>query len=274
MTDIVPYVSRLLLYPIKSLDPVGVESTKVLASGALERDRAFAIFDRSGHFVNGKRNEKIYALRAKFNLETNTVSLWIQGTNQINTFQIEKEREALCRWLSAYFGFPVEVKQNLEMGFPDDTVSPGPTLISTATLEMIASWYPGLEVEDVRLRFRTNIEISGVPPFWEDRLFTEAEETVKFRIGDVQFIGVNPSQRCVVITRNPQTGEAYPNFQKTFVRQRQATLPEWVTRSRFNHFYRLAINTRLPMTEAGKTIRIGDQLSISYEKRRNRQPDF
>lgn len=258
----IPYVSKLFIHPVKSLDRVGVETTTVLKSGALSRDREFALFEQSGQFVNGKRNGKVHALRSKFDLKTNIVSLWVQGTAQTNQFHIEKERDVLEDWLGEYFGFPIDIKQNLDTGFPDDTVSPGPTIISTATLEAIASWYPGLDVEEIRLRFRTNIEVSGVPPFWEDRLFTEAEEAVSFRIGDVRFMGINPSQRCVVITRDPQTGVAYPNFQKTFVKQRRATLPEWAERSRFNHFYRLAINTRLPVTEAGKAICIGDALRI------------
>ncbi|MCU0547170.1 MAG: MOSC domain-containing protein [Oscillatoriaceae cyanobacterium Prado104] len=112
-------------------------------------------------------------------------------------------------------------------------MSPGPTIISTSTLEAIASWYPGLDLEEIRLRFRSNIEISGVPAFWEDRLFAAAQEIVNFQIGNVQFMGINPCQRCVVITRDSQTGEAYPNFQKTFVAQRRTTLPAWVDRSRF-----------------------------------------
>jgi uncharacterized protein len=247
------------------LDRVDIESSSVLRSGALKHDRSFAIVDRSGQFVNGKRNEKIHALRSEFDLETNILLLRIQGADRTNTFQIEKDRDLLEDWLGEYFGFPVEVTQNLETGFPDDTISPGPTIISTATLEAIASWYPDLDVEEVRLRFRTNIEISGVPAFWEDRLFTEAEETVHFQIGEVQFMGINPCQRCVVITRDSQTGEAYPNFQKKFVAQRRTTLPEWAERSRFNHFFRLAINTRLPVTEAGKTICIGDKLRINSD---------
>ncbi len=268
MTTVTPYVSRLFIHPIKSLDRVGVETIDVLKSGALKRDREFAIFDGSDHFVNGKRNDRVHALRSEFDLETNIVSLRVQGTDRAKTFHVEKEREALECWLGEYFGFPVKMKQNLDTGFPDDTVSPGPTIISTATLEAIASWYPGLDVEEVRLRFRNNIEISGVPAFWKDRLFAEPEEAVHFQIGDVQFMGINPCQRCVVITHDSQTGEAYPSFQKTFVTQRRATLPEWAQRSRFNHFYRLAINTRLPPTEAEKTICVGDELRIhaSYDR--------
>ncbi|MFO0542716.1 MAG: MOSC domain-containing protein, partial [Pseudanabaena sp.] len=32
-------------------------------------------------------------------------------------------------------------------------------------------------------------------------------------------------------------------------------------RSRFNHCYRLALNTRIPLTEAGKILKIGDSVS-------------
>ena len=262
MTDIVPHISRLFIHPIKALDRVSIRNITVLKSGALKRDREFAIFDASGHFVNGKRNERVHALRSEFDLETNIISLRVQGTDRANAFHIEKERDALDNWLSEYFGFSVAVKQNLDTGFPDDTVSPGPTIISTATLEAVASWYPNLDVEEVRLRFRTNIEIAGVPAFWEDRLFADAENTVSFSIGDVHFMGINPCQRCVVIARNSQTGEADPNFQKTFATQRRETLPEWARRSRFNHFYRLAVNTRVPASEAGKIICIGDELRI------------
>ncbi|MEO1147310.1 MAG: MOSC N-terminal beta barrel domain-containing protein [Cyanobacteria bacterium J06638_22] len=257
-----PYVSKLFIYPIKSLDRVEIVQASVLKSGALKRDREFAIFDKSNHFVNGKRNARVHALRSELDLQADTISLHVQGTDQVTTFHLEKEREVLEGWLSNYFGFPAKLKQDLDMGFPDDTVSPGPTIVSTATLEAIASWYPGLEVEEVRLRFRSNIEISDVPAFWEDQLFAKSDEPVHFQIGDVQLMGMNPCQRCVVITRDSQTGEAYPNFQKTFVAQRQATLPGWVERSRFNHFYRLAINTQLASTEAGKTIGIGDELKI------------
>ena len=262
MSYTTPYVSKLFIYPIKSLDRVEVESVNILASGALKGDREFAIFDKADRFVNGKRNHLVHSLRSQFALNNKTVSLSTQDSRNQATFNLETERDALENWLSKYFDSPVQVKQNLTLGFPDDTLSPGPTIISTATLETIASWYPGLDVEEVRLRFRANIEIAGVPAFWEDRLFAKADTTVDFQIGDVQFMGVNPCPRCVVITRNPKTGEAYPNFQKTFITKRKETLPAWVERTRFNHFYRLAINTRLPATEAEKKITLKDVLKF------------
>ncbi|OLP17007.1 MOSC domain-containing protein [Leptolyngbya sp. 'hensonii'] len=256
------HVSRLFIYPIKALDRVEVDRVTVLKSGALKHDREFALFDASGHFVNGKRHDRVHALRSRFDLETRCVIVSAPSFAQAATFQIDREQDALATWMGEYFGFPVQIRQNLEQGFPDDTDSPGPTLISTATLATIANWYPNLEETEVRLRFRANIEIGDVPAFWEDQLFAAVNQTVAFQIGAVRFLGINPCQRCVVVTRNSQTGEADPSFQKIFAARRRETLPPWVDRSRFNHFYRLAINTRLPESEAGKTIALGDEIKI------------
>ncbi|BAZ32269.1 MOSC domain-containing protein [Cylindrospermum sp. NIES-4074] len=273
-----PHLAKILLYPIKSLDGVEVETATVFPSGALKwdggtptvgdglrptvGDREFAIFDAQGKFVNGKRHHKIHLLRSEFSLESRTITLQIPGSDSKQVFHLDAERPALEATLSDFFGFPVTLVQNSLMGFPDDTNSPGPTVISTATLAAVASWYPGLSADELRRRMRANIEIGDVPAFWEDRLFTEDGDTVSFKIGDVRFFGVNPCQRCIVPTRDSYLGTAYPNFQKIFVNQRQATLPEWVKSSRFKTFYSLSVNTRLPASEAGKTLEIGNQIEI------------
>jgi uncharacterized protein YcbX len=109
---------------------------------------------------------------------------------------------------------------------------------------------------------RANIEIDGVPAFWEDRLFAASGETVAFKVGDVQFLAINPCQRCVVPMRDSYSGEVYPNFQKIFGQKRQATLPMWVNTAQFNHFYRLSINTRVPISEVGKKITLSGSIKI------------
>lgn len=265
MSITAPHVSRLLLYPVKSLDWVDCDHVTILASGALQGDRTWGIFDQQGNVVNGKRQAKIHALRSEFDLDANTITLRIQGTEKQEKFDLTAQQDELCSWLESYFGFPVRLQQNLALGFPDDTVSPGATVVSTATLEAIASWYPELTTEDIRRRFRANIELGGVPAFWEDRLFTTADQTVKFMIGEVEFQGVNPCQRCIVVTRDPQTGQPYPQFQKTFITQRKNTLPKTVERSLFNHYFRLAVNTRLEPAEAGKVIQLGDLVKLKTE---------
>lgn len=256
-----PKLAQIFLYPIKSLDPVAVNQATVLKSGALKGDRSFAIGDEKGNFVNGKSHRKIHLLRSSFNYKTNILSLQIQGTDKKATFHVDHQQKSLETWLSNYFRFPVQLVQNEITGFPDDTIASGPTIISTATLETVASWFGSLTVEDMRKRLRSNLEIDGVPSFWEDRLFGAVEEKVEFKIGSVLFQGINPCQRCIVPTRNAITGEPYPNFQKILSAQRQKYLPPWVNKSRFNHFYRLAVNTIIPESEAGKTLSIGDKFT-------------
>jgi uncharacterized protein YcbX len=258
-----PTVVGLHLFPVKSLDGTVVEQATLLASGALQSDREFALFDASGNYINGKRNQRIHALRAFFNLNLRLIQLQMRPETPFQDFHLDNDRPAIAALLGDYFEQPVELRQNLEMGFPDDKLSPGPTIISTATLAAVASWYPHLTVDEIRARFRTNIEIDGVPAFWEDRLFGTADTTPGFKIGDVEFLAVNPCQRCIVVTRDAVTGEGDSQFQKTFTQQRQSTLPAWAEASRFNHFFRLAINTRVVSWQAGKVIRVGDKLSLN-----------
>ncbi|MEP0754365.1 MOSC N-terminal beta barrel domain-containing protein [Trichocoleus sp. Lan] len=265
------YLARILVYPIKSLDGVSVTKATILKSGALQYDREFSICDAQGRFVNAKRNPKVHLLRTSFDIDTDTekitrVCLEVQGTEQTHIFHIDRERTELEAWLSNYFDFPVKLCQNLVSGFPDDTNASGPTVISTATLETVASWFPTLTGDELRRRLRANLEIGGVPAFWEDRLFGAQEDVVPFLVRDVQINGVNPCQRCVVPTRDSLMGEVYPNFQKLFVQARKETLPSWVDSSRFNHFYRLSVNTRIPESEAGNILQVGDEVEIQTLK--------
>ncbi|MEE3717119.1 MOSC N-terminal beta barrel domain-containing protein [Tumidithrix elongata RA019] len=258
-----PKLDRVSIYPIKSLDGLVVSQAEVLSSGALRGDREFAIVDAQGNFVNAKRNPSVHLLRARFDLVQRFVYLNHQNSDCPEVcFHLDERREAIAAWLSEFFGMTVQIVQNLEMGFPDDPKSPGPTVVSTASLQAVADWFPELTLDQTRLRFRTNLEFGDVPAFWEDRLFSTEGNVVKFQIGNVRIHGINPCQRCPVPTRDPLTGEVYANFQKIFVSQRRETLPTEVERSRFNHFYRLTVNTQIPASEAGKILRVGDAIEI------------
>jgi ferredoxin-NADP reductase/uncharacterized protein YcbX len=264
MSENEAFLSRILIFPIKSLDAVEIAQARVLSSGALEHDRTWGFFDSSGKFVNGKRCAAVHRLRAHFDLEVPAVTLRDENGRGLGnrTFFLDDDGDVIEKWLNDYFGFPVSFRKNTDLGFPDDTESPGPTFISAATLAEIGRWFD-LPIEEVRARFRTNIEIGGVPAFWEDRLFTAAGSTVRFRIGDVIFEGINPCQRCVVPPRNPLTGALDDTFVRRFTELRSRTLPLWSTRERFNHFYRVAINTRPHGDQAGKWLRVGDRIEIS-----------
>ncbi len=255
-----PYLARICLYPIKSLPPVSPLQAVLLAGGALRHDREWAFFTEDGRVLNSKRTPAIHGLRSVFDLATGDLCLEAAENGLFGRFHLPDDQKMLEAWLTRYFGQPVLLRRNVQSGFPDDLHAPGPTVISTATLEKVASWFPGLSVDSARVRFRANLEIGGVPPFWEDRLFGQLETTVPFQIGGVLFHGVNPCQRCAVPPRDPETGEIFPDFSQVFRAKREETLPPWAARARFNHFYRLAVNTRVPDTESEKTLRVGDEI--------------
>ncbi|MGI8503966.1 MAG: MOSC domain-containing protein [Hassallia sp.] len=254
-----PKIGKIFVYPIKSLDGVAVNQATILPGGALQHDRELAIVDEKGKIVNAKRTAKIHLVRSRFDLQNRTVSLQVIGTKK-QFFQLDEERKAIESWFSDFFGFQVKLQENLFTGFPDDLNSTGPTVVTTATLTEVASWFDE-SVDQIRRRFRANIEIDGTPPFWEDQLFAEKGDILPFHVGDVLFEGTYPCQRCPVPTRDAFTGEAYPNFQKIFVQKRQKTLPEWANLSQFNHFFRLTVNTQIPASEAGKILKLGDAVT-------------
>ncbi|MFM8435868.1 MAG: MOSC N-terminal beta barrel domain-containing protein, partial [Planctomycetia bacterium] len=47
-----PTLDRIMLYPVKSLDGVSVDSALVLPSGGLEHDRRWRLVDLDGRVVN------------------------------------------------------------------------------------------------------------------------------------------------------------------------------------------------------------------------------
>ncbi|TVQ10806.1 MAG: MOSC domain-containing protein [Leptolyngbya sp. DLM2.Bin27] len=255
-----PHLARIDIFPVKSLDGVSVAQATVLGSGALKCDRTYALCDAQDHFINGKRNAAIHRLRTTFSVDRQSITLAVDGQEPVASFDLQPQRPALEAWLSDYFQQPVTLQANHNLGFPDDTDAAGPTVISTATLEAVATWY-NLTLDETRRRFRTNLEIDGVPAFWEDQLFSADGSPVQFAIGDVVLEGINPCQRCVVPTRDTRRGTVAPNFQKTFAQQRAATLPDWAPPQRFNHFYKLAINTNI-RAQAGQILRVGDSVSV------------
>jgi hypothetical protein len=254
-------IRRIAIYPIKSLDGLFVEEACVTAGGILAHDRVYALMDAEGKVVNGKRTPRVHQLRCAFDAAISEVRLWHADVSSPAQFSLA-EPAKMNAWLGEFFGFPIFVRHEPDKGFPDDREAFGPTIVSEASLRAIRDWYPGLTVESLRRRFRANLELEDGPPFCEDGLFGAPDERKPFQIGDVQFLGHNPCQRCVVPTRDPDSGEARHDFQKQFAQFRQQHLPAWSDPRRFNHYYRFAINTSIPPTEAGKVLRGWDPVKV------------
>jgi uncharacterized protein YcbX len=265
-TTVVPRLTGIRLHPIKALDPVNVTEAAIGPNGGLALDRVWALYSIDGKWINGKRTPAVHLIRAEYaaDLSSVTISAPTDRRNpQPATFAFPKDTGATAKWFSEYFEQPVIVRYARE-GQPDDGLAPGPTIVSTASLQAVADWIPGVTLSESRERFRATLEINGVPAFWEDQLLGPNENyVVRFKIGEVAFEGSNPCARCPVPPRNPRTGEEIVGFSRKFSDMRRGTLPAWAPESRFDHFYRLSTNTRVPGTEQGKLLRVGDPLTLS-----------
>jgi uncharacterized protein len=261
-----PHLVNIRLHPIKSLDPVSVPEARISPSGGLALDRAWALHSVDGKWVNGKRTPAIHLIRAAYSPDLREVTLSVPGDRReipTRAFAFPGAYEDAAEWFSVFFEQQILVRYS-ENGFPDDPVANGPTIISTPSLQSVCEWFPAISLDEARQRFRTTLEINDVPAFWEDQLFGEDERSVvRFKIGEVNFEGSNPCARCPVPPRNPQTGEILDGFQKRFNQLRESTLPPWSPRPRFDHFYRLATNTRVASSETNKLLRVGDPLRLS-----------
>lgn len=257
-----PRLTRITIYPIKSLDGYAVDAADLMPTGPIVGDRRWAIVDPMRQFVNGKRTPALHLIRATFGNDATTVSLHHPNLESLNC-ELPGNVDRAGEWLSEALGRKCMLIENQAIGFPDDADASGPTLVSVRSLERVAEWF-GLELDEVRRRFRTNLEIDAPEPFWEDRLVATDTGPTPFALGDVLLRGRTPCQRCAVPSRDSLTGEIIPGFAKAFSAHRQAELPAWAPADAFNHFYRLTLNTSLDPTNAGAmTIRLGDELRVT-----------
>lgn len=262
---IAPALAHIRLHPIKSLDGLSVTESRIGPAGGLELDRVWALFSDDGRQINGKSTPALHRIHAAFAPDVSSVTLSVTGDSlgiAPQELAFPRDVALASRWFSRYLDRSVTVQYAAE-GFPDDTIRNGPMIISTASLQAVADWFPEMDLEESRRRFRAPLEIGGVPAFWEDRLYREDESNaVPFTVGDVRAEGTNPCPRCAVPARESRSGLPVSGFQKRFSELRQAHMPSWARASnRITHFYTLGINTRVAATEHGKRLRVGDPVA-------------
>lgn len=259
-----PVLGNITIYPLKSLDGITLQKATI-GDGCLLHDREYAMIDEQGHFINGKSNALVHRLRSKLDFENEVISLKPTNNDTWSHFHLHKEKEGLESFLSEYFGKKISIHQNHTGNFMDIPGTAAVTAVASASLREVASWFDE-GFDEIQKRFRATIEIANVPAFWDDHLFSEEGKHVEFKVGDVTMLGMSPRERCVVPTRNPESGEVTHAFPKTFAKQRAATIPEWSTLNEYGHYYFLTVNCYIPASEIGKTIERGEPVKIIGEK--------
>jgi len=251
-------LERLSVYPVKGLDGIDVDAAAVLDGGTLASDREFALFDSGGDVINGKRTARVHDLATDFDTGSRTLRVETPA-GESRSFDLATEREAAAEWFGAFFDEELTLRRDTDTGFVDRREM-GPSVVSTATLETVASWFDGMTVESARCRLRANVEVSGVPAFWEDRFVGEGAPS--FEVGGVRFEGVTPCGRCVVPERDPDTGEPTPEFRERFIERRKATFPEWADEDAFDHAYTLMLIASVHEASRGGTLTVGDEVEV------------
>ena len=261
-------IETLQVFPVKGLDGVRVDAAPVTDAGTLAGDREYALCppdappvtergDAVKHAINGKQSAAIHALDADFDPPA---TLRVAG----EAFDLADEmaRAAAGDQLANALGLDAELRRREPPGFVDRPDA-GPTVVSTATLREVASWFDedALTPADVRRRLRVNVEVGGVSAFWEDRFV--GSEAPRFRVDGVEFHGVEPCARCVVPERDPDTGDPLPRFRERFVERRGATFPSFADRDAFPHDYTLTLVAGVSRGH-GETVAVGDEVSVVH----------
>ena len=263
------HVAGLRRYPVKGFDGETVDSVRISDAGTVAGDREFALCDPSlvdtenpkhgpDHAYNGKQLPRIHELRTGYHPDEGVLHV-TPPEEGVLSFDLPADEAAAESWFAEFFDVDVALLRTQPPAFVDRPAM-GPSVISTATLTEVASWFDDLSVENVRRRMRANVEIGGVPAFWEDRFVGAGSPA--FVAGGVRFERAEPCARCVVPMRDPGTGEPLERFREQFLERREATFPEWADRGAFDHLYTLMVITAIPEADRGGAVSVGDEVSV------------
>lgn len=256
-----PQLSKIRIYPMKSLDAVELTEAEV-GIRSLLHDREFAMLASDGRFVNGKRTGRVNELKAHFDIQNGMVSLSPRTGGTIQQFELREKNRELEAYLSEFFDTEIAIIRRTKGELMDIPGTSSVTVLSEASLQSLHNDMELISLENIRLRFRANLELSGVDPYWEDQLFKGSGEGIRFKIGDVTMIGISPRARCNVPPKDPLTGETNKTFVKQMMLSRAHNLPAHSNLKDYGHFYHLTVNTYLPESEKGKILRLGDPIEI------------
>ena len=243
-------VKRIRLYPVKGFAGDDTEKARVSNSGTLEHDRLFALYD--DEVLNGRKTEDVYGYAASVTPGGLAVES-PQGERIVVGFDDEGRRR-LESWLEGV-SEDTTVLYDDGVGFVDrrDRLA-SVSVVSTATLHEVASWFDGIDADGVRRRLRMNVEVGGVPAFWEDGFAGDGVPDLS--VGGVRLEGVEPCNRCVVPTRDPKTGERREGFREKFTRKREPTVPD---AEPFDRAYTVGLICRVADGDRGSSmLRVGD----------------
>lgn len=215
------YITRLQRFPIKGLSAEALDEVQLTAGGGIPMDRMFG-FARHGSgfdpehpapfpkdkFIVLLKQEALASLRTSFNPETKAfVCSGPQGTVSFNLGSPEVQREAEV-WLSDYLSLSDEAPPTFVHAAPHrftDVSVVSPRMMNAVSLlncDSVRDLSTRLQQDIDPARFRANIELQGLPAWWElDNVGASLQS------GDVVLQLIKRTQRCAATEVNPVTAE-------------------------------------------------------------------
>ena len=260
-------ISELLIYPVKSLGGIRMESCRVTERG-FEHDRRWMLVDAKNRFITQREFPELVFFRTAI-LGNNicitdkrddcsiNIPLVTNGGETIAVDIWDDRCEAICMDQPISDWFSERLLQPVRMVYmPDQSHRPvDPAYAENGELTSFSDGYPVLIIGEASLqdlnrrletpmtmdRFRPNIVFKGELPFEEDGF-------LEIFSGDVQFRAVKPCARCILTTTDQESGLRSPEPLKTLS----------VYRKLNNKIY---FGQNLLVLKTG-SIQVGDKLTI------------
>jgi uncharacterized protein YcbX len=220
-------LSKIWIYPIKSLGGISLTAARVLEKG-LQYDRRWMLVDNAGVFMTQRIHPKMALLKLaldhghifitnqingdqlSFFVETSPIGDPIRATIWEDLVDVIEVDPMFSEWFSRQLNFDCRL-----VSFPENHSRPvDPRFKINDEHVSLADAYPFLiigqssfddlnnrlaEKIDIN-RFRPNFVFTGGEPYEEDAWRD-------FSIGDNRFVGVKNCGRCALITVNQETAE-------------------------------------------------------------------
>ena len=188
-------VKEIWRYPVKSMAGEQLDSCLVAEHG-LEGDRRWALIDgapnRAGKELSIRQHERLMTYRAR------TANGRVEVTSPDGeTYALDTQ---LLRRLEGESSRPLTIRDMAGANFDDSPI----LLVNLTTVEAFSA-ASGMHVD--RRRFRANLYVEGLAP--------EAELSWigrRVNAGDAELEVVARCERCVVITRDPDTTVTSPQL--------------------------------------------------------------
>ncbi len=232
-------VSQLFIYPVKSLGGIAVQEAELTDRG-LKYDRRWMLVDEDNCFLSQRSFPKMALLKLHAQADGFIITFVPDHSSFFIPFQPVQGREVrVSVWgdectacvvdeeANRWFSDKLETSCKL-VYMPDESLRPvEENYAKNQEAVSFADAYPvlligqkSLDLLNERLteavsidRFRPNIVFTGADAHFEDQM-------AHFTINNINFYGVKPCARCVMIGINQQTAQTYKEPMKTLAQYR------------------------------------------------------